>query len=314
MTIVNDFLNLDNFRQAWLKVRDNKGCAGADEETIEKFARNLESNLTNLKESVASNTYKPHPLKQAFIPKNQGKMRELKIPTVRDRIVQQALINVLVPLIEPTFSDCSFAYRPNLSIVKAVKKIAYWRDRGYSWILDADIVKYFDNIDHQILLAELRQYIDHPGILYLIKSWIASEIITSSGLEVPSKGIPQGAVVSPLLANIYLDRFDRAICNSDLKLVRYADDFLVLGKSRDRILQAYTTVVKLLHSLNLTIHTNKTQITSFDRGFRFLGHGFVGKGIVPLDSPKQKWRTVQNPKKKVRKRNYPKRKSYQHPR
>jgi RNA-directed DNA polymerase len=307
--IINDFLQAANFQQAWNKVRDNKGCAGADEETLDDFADNLQLNLSTLIYSVANNVYSPHPLKQVFIPKNNGKVRELRIPTVRDRIVQQALLNVLVPLIEPTFSDCSFAYRPNLSIIKAVEKIAHWRDLGYRWILDADIVKYFDSIDRQILLLELRQHIDHPGILYLIKAWISSGILTKKGLEIPDKGIPQGAVVSPLLANVYLDKFDRAIINTDLKLVRYADDFLLLGKNRNRILQAYTEVVKLLHTLNLAIHTDKTQITNFEQGFRFLGHGFIGNGIVPLDSPNQKSQSHHNSKKKVQTRkNYQKRK------
>lgn len=308
-TIVNDFLHPENFSQAWIKVRDNKGCAGADQETIDDFADNLNINLTQLNHSVANNSYQPHPLKQVFIPKNNGKVRELRIPTVRDRIVQQALLNVLVPVIEPTFSDCSFAYRPHRSIIKAVAKIAHWRDQGYRWILDADLVKYFDSIDRQILLLELRQHINHPGILYLIKAWISSSILTKKGLEIPDKGIPQGAVVSPLLANVYLDKFDKSISSTDLKLVRYADDFLVLGKSHNRILQAYSEVVKLLHTLNLAIHTNKTRITNFEQGFRFLGHGFVGDGIVPLNSPKQKSQSQRNSKKKHRThKNYQKRK------
>lgn len=287
--LVRDFLDPANFEQAWIKVRNKKGCAGIDEETLEDFAENLDLNLDRLRKSVASNNYQASPLKQVYIPKNKGKLRELRIPTIRDRIVQQALLNILVPMVEPHFSDCSFAYRPNLSIVKAVERIAYWRDRGYQWILDADIVKFFDSIDRQILLSELRRYVDDAGILYLIKSWISADILTKQGLlKVTNKGIPQGAVVSPLLANIYLNQFDRAFQDKDIKLIRYADDFLILGKSRDRILQAYTEVVKLLHSINLAIHTDKTQITNFDRGFKFLGHGFYGNGIVPLDSPNSK--------------------------
>ena len=314
--IVNDFLHPENFQQAWYKVRDKKGCAGVDEETIEDFSLNLEFNLVSLRDSVANSTYQAQPLKQALIPKNSGKMRELRIPTVRDRIVQQALLNVLVPLVEPTFSDCSFAYRPNRSIVQAVEKIAYWRDQGYCWILDADLVKYFDNIDHQILLFQLRQHINHPGILCLVKAWISSGILTSKGLKIPAKGIPQGAVVSPLLANIYLDKFDRAICCDDLKLVRYADDFLVLGKNRNIILQAYTKVVKLLHGFNLAMNQDKTQITNFDRGFRFLGHGFLENSIFPLESPKQQSQSQSKSKKKDRtSKRYRKRKKkyYYHP-
>jgi RNA-directed DNA polymerase len=302
--IVRDFLERDNFERAWLKVKENKGCAGVDRETIEDFDRDRQFNLTYLRESVANNTYQPHPLKQVLIPKDNGKMRELRIPSVRDRIVQQALLNVLGSLIEPTFSASSFAYRPNLSIVKAVEKIAYWRDRGYGWVLDADIVKYFDSIDHQILLVELRQYIEHPGILCLIKAWICSGIVTDRGLELSEKGIPQGSVVSPLLANIYLDKFDRTISNGDLQLVRYADDFLVLARSQEKIRQAYTEVVKLLHSLKLTIHSEKTQITNFDRGFCFLGHGFLENAIFPVDKPKKGREDGATSKKKVQNRNY----------
>ena len=229
--------------------KKNKGSAGIDRETIDDFARNQQSNLARLRKAVANSTYRPYPCKQVLIPKNKGKWRELRIPTVRDRIVQQALLNVLAPITEVTFSDCSFAYRSNISYIHAVEKIAYWRDLGYHWILDADIIKYFDSIDHQILLEELRQHIDHPGILCLIKAWISSGIITNEEVKLSEKGIPQGAVISPLLANIYLDKFDRAISNTDLKLVRYADDFLVLARGQERIFQAYSEVVRLLHTL-----------------------------------------------------------------
>ena len=298
--IVDDFLNPDNFQQAWLKVKEKKGCAGVDCETINNFSRNQKFNLTQLRESVAKSSYQPNSLKQVLIPKNNGKMRELRIPTVRDRIVQQALSNVLVPLIEPTFSPCSFAYRPNLSIIKAVKKIAYWRDQGFHWILDADIVKYFDSIDHHLLLCELRKHIEQPGILCLIKAWISSGIQTNKAVKLPEKGIPQGAVISPLLANIYLDQFDKSISSRDLKLVRYADDFLLLARSQERVFQAYSEVVRLLHSLNLAIHPDKTQITNFERGFTFLGHGFLDNAIFPVDKPKEKSQSPQNSKKKPR--------------
>lgn len=301
LNIVDNFLNPDNFQQAWLKVKEKKGCGGADGETINDFARNQHFNLTQLRESVANSTYQPHSLKQVLIPKNKGKMRELRIPSVRDRIVQQALLNVLVPLIEPTFSPCSFAYRPNLSIIKAVEQIACWRDQGYHWILDADIVKFFDSIDCQILLGELRQHIEHPGILCLIKAWISSGIINNNQVvKLPEKGIPQGAVISPLLANVYLDKFDKSISSTDLKLVRYADDFLVLARSRNRIVKAYSEVVRLLHLQNLAIHPDKTQITNFERGFTFLGHGFLDNAIFPVDKPKQKSQSPQNSKKKPR--------------
>lgn len=298
MTVsTEEFLSLFNFQQAWYKVKENKGCAGVDYETIADFAQKEQANLSDLRESVANSTYQPQPYKQVLIPKDKDKFRELRIPSVRDRIVQQALLNVIRIPIEREFSPCSFAYRPNMSYIQAVEKVAYWRDEGFNWVLDADIVKYFDNIDHQQLLIEVRQHIENPGILCLIKSWISAGIKTDEGLELPEKGIPQGAVVSPLLANIYLDKFDHTISNSDVQLVRYADDFLVMADSYERINQAYREVVRLLNYLKLSIHQGKTQITNFDRGFRFLGHGFLENAIFPIE--KEKAQAKSSAKKKV---------------
>ena len=283
-TIVDEFLRLENFQRAWEKVAENRGCAGGDGETIDRFARNQTLNIYQLRDAVANTTYQPFPCKQVIIPKRNGTQRELKIPTVRDRIVQQALLNVLYPLMEEKFSPASFAYRPNLSYINAVEKIADWRDRGYHWVLDADIVKFFDNIDHHRLLKEVRLHIDNPRILCLIKAWISVGVLTEEGLILPQKGIPQGAVISPLLANIYLHEFDELVTATDWKLVRYADDFLVLARTQERILQAKLEIISLLDSIGLMMHTEKTQITNFGQGFRFLGHGFLENAIFPVDA------------------------------
>lgn len=285
-SLVAEFLSMENFRQAWEKVAANQGAAGIDAETIDDFRQNLQTNLLQLRESVANSTYQAHPCKQVLIPKNQGSWRELKIPAVRDRIVQQALLNVLAPVWESKFSCCSFAYRPNLSYLDAVEAVARWRDLGYGWVLDADIAQYFDNIDHQRLLREIRKEIDNPGILCLIKSWMAVGLLTHDGVIRTEKGIPQGAVISPILANIYLNEFDHFFSNFPLKLVRYADDFVVLARTKDQIVRAYSEVERLLNSIGLALHPDKTQITNFDRGFRFLGHGFLESAIFPLESPK----------------------------
>lgn len=286
--ITSNFLDLNNFQRAWSKVAENRGCAGVDRETISSFAANQTVNIYQLLNTVANGSYQPLPCKQVVIPKKNGTQRELKIPTVRDRIVQQALLNVLYPLMEEKFSPVSFAYRPNLSYINAVEKIADWRDMGYVWVLDADIVKFFDHIDHDRLLKQVRLYIDNPGILCLIKAWISIGVQTPEGLILPQKGIPQGAVISPILANIYLHEFDELVSATDLQLVRYADDFLVLAHSQERILAANLEIINLLDSMGLTINTEKTQITNFERGFRFLGHGFLGNAIFPVDGNKAK--------------------------
>ncbi|MGF1979775.1 MAG: reverse transcriptase domain-containing protein [Nostoc sp. CmiSLP01] len=286
--IVNEFLNLGNFQRAWEKVAENRGCAGIDGETIDKFASNQTINIYQLLNAVTNGTYQPLPCKQVIIPKKNGSQRELKIPTVRDRIVQQALLNVFYSLMESKFSPASFAYRPNLSYLNAVEKVADWRDDGYCWVFDADIVKFFDNIEHQRLLKQIRIHMEHPGILCLIKSWITVGVQTGEGLVLPQKGIPQGAVISPMLANIYLHEFDEFIAATDLKLVRYADDFVVLARTQERIFQAKLEIINLLDSLGLTINAEKTKITNFERGFRFLGHGFLANAIFPVDINSEK--------------------------
>jgi CRISPR-associated protein Cas1 len=283
-TLIDEFLSLNNFQNAWEKVAEKRGCAGVDGETINRFAENQTVNIYQLRQAVTQGSYEPFPCKQVVIPKRNGKQRELKIPTVRDRIVQQALLNILCPLMEQKFSTASFAYRPNLSYLNAVETVAQWRDQGYQWVLDADIVKFFDTIDHQRLLQQVRFHINHSGILCLIKSWLSAGVLTEAGVMVSQKGIPQGAVISPILANIYLHEFDEWVTATDLKLVRYADDFLVLAQTQARILEAKLEVINLLEPMGLRLHPEKTQVTNFERGFRFLGHGFLENAIFPVDA------------------------------
>jgi CRISP-associated protein Cas1 len=284
------FLDFNNFLRAWQKVADKQGCAGADRETIERFRRLAIDNIHDLRNAVATSQYQPSPCLQVIIPKGSNGQRALSIPTVRDRIVQQAAANVLNPLIEPRLSPVSFAYRPQVSYLLAVEAVAQGREEGYHWVLDGDIVKYFDNIDRAILLRQMQSYGVVPELLALIKSWINGGVVTKAGILFPKRGISQGAVISPLLANIYLDDFDRAIMNTpDLRLVRYGDDFVILARTAAEIELAYKQVLLILQSLRLTLHNRKTHITTFEEGFQFLGHGFLGEAIFPIDttSPKK---------------------------
>lgn len=283
-SIANDFLTKENFRQAFDSVAAKKGSPGVDGETIDGFRANLQTNLAQLLDDVAGNRYQPLPCKQVFVDKGNGQRREIRIPTVRDRIVQHALLKVLHPIVESSFSEASFAYRPNLSYINAVEAVIRWRDSGYRWVLDADITKFFDNINHQRLLAEVRKFVEHPGILGLIREWISVGVVAEGKVIPTEKGIPQGAVVSPLLANIYLDEFDKFIAETNWKLVRYADDFVVLTQSFDEVVEAYCQVSTVLNSIGLTLHPEKSLITNFKEGFRFLGHGFLDDAIFPLDA------------------------------
>ena len=293
MNLFPRFISSENYDQAWRRVATNNGCAGVDGQTISMFAQNKDRNLRHLRQAVVEGTYRPLPLRQLFIPKKQG-WRELGVPTVRDRIVQQALLNVLHPVMEPEFEACSFAYRPGRSHKMAVQQAAQWRDRGYEWVLDSDIFQYFDHILHARLLDEVKERINQPWILALVKAWITAGVLTSEGIVLPHKGVPQGAVVSPILSNVYLDDFDQLLTDAGWKLVRYADNFLLLSRSRQQLLEGKAAAAQLLQGMGLLMHPDKTQITHFDKGFRFLGHAFAGDLIVPVKrSLEIQWPPVQ---------------------
>jgi CRISPR-associated protein Cas1 len=283
----SQFIDPQNFAVAWQKVRANNGCAGVDGETIAQFTHYADEALETLRRSLVAGTYRPLPLRQLFIPKKQG-WRELAVPTVRDRIVQQALLQILHPLVEPQFEPCSFAYRPGRSHRMAAQEIMRWRDRGYEQVLDADIVQYFSNIQHQRLLAEVAERLPESWIGELIRQWIEVGVLTQSGLVLPLKGVPQGAVVSPILANIYLDDFDELMTQGGWKLVRYADDFVLLSRDRSRLLEGQEQIAQFLEGVGLQLHPDKTRITDFERGFRFLGYAFAGEVMVPIKKVKHR--------------------------
>ena len=214
----------------------------------------------------------------------------MRVPPVRDRVVQQALLNVLHPVMEPQFEPESYAYRPGRSHKLAVEKVMAWHRQGYDWLLDADIVSYFSHVGHQRLLSEVKERLDKDEfaemVLWLISLWNTAPTLTTQGLVLPSKGIPQGSVVSPILANVYLDDFDEALQGGRFRLVRFADDFVVLGRSRAAAEAAQVKVASLLNDMGLRLHPDKTKIASFDQGFKFLGHAFLGDLVVPLTKQK----------------------------
>ena len=294
------FLAMQNFELAWDKVATNAGCAGVDGETVVAFGYRKAQALPQLQEAVAKRTYRPLPLRQLFIPKKDGQWRELGVPCVRDRIVQQALLQVLHPIMEKEFEPSSFAYRPGRSHLMAVRQVAQWRDRGYDWVLDADIVKYFSNIEHSRLVAEVRERLAADWVLELIRAWVEVGVLSQGGIVLPCKGVPQGAVISPLLANIYLDDFDEQLAALGHKLVRFADDFVLLSRSRQRLIAGKAEVARLLNEAGLLLHPDKTRMTRFNQGFRFLGHGFAGDLIVPLKKPKSRQEGMIDPQPETR--------------
>ena len=261
--------------EAWSKVKSNKGCAGTDRQSIRNFEINLAHNLSLLKKEVLSGGYTPAPLLVTRIPKKQGGFRTLAIPAVRDRILQTSVALVLTPIFEAEFEDCSFAYRKNRSVDKAVERIIYLRNQGYNWVVDADIEAFFDNVDRKILMNSLKMLIKDSGILSLIDLWLKNEAVDENVRYCFFKGIPQGSPISPLLANLYLDTLDEMLLSKHLKLVRFADDFIILTKDKESAEDALEITQDVLEALRLELHKNKTRLVSFNQGFRFLGVQFI---------------------------------------
>lgn len=266
---------------AWDRVRSNGGCAGGDGETIEGFRQRAAKRLLDLSRAISTGEYRPRDLRVLHIPKRSGGTRPLAIPSVTDRIAQTAAAIVLTPVLDPTFSEASFAYRPGRSVLQAVRAVERWHRKGYEHVVEADIVRCFERIPHAPLLDRLDEAIgtgpDASRLSDLVAHWLEHAGLS---LGTPGTGLAQGSPLSPLLANLYLDRIDDAVEDRRTRLVRFADDFIILCRSRQDAEQALQTVDKLLEEHALALRSDRTRIVDFDRGFDFLGHLFVRSMIL----------------------------------
>jgi RNA-directed DNA polymerase len=267
---------LSTLRSAWFHVEEADGCAGVDAVSIAGFARNLDAELIRLSNELSKETYEPLPLVRFFVIKSNGGQRPLSVPAVRDRVAQHGVINVIGPRFEKEFDNCSFAYRKGRSVKQALQQIEFLHEAGYTWVLDADITSYFDNVDHGLLMARIAELVPSERILKLISAWIAARIYDGHQISQIEKGLPQGAPISPLLANLYLDAFDDRMLSQGQKLVRFADDFVVLCKSKPKAERALKLTKQIMSTLRLTLNDEKTRVTNFTEGFKYLGATFTG--------------------------------------
>ncbi|MEW6716433.1 MAG: reverse transcriptase domain-containing protein [Chloroflexota bacterium] len=270
--LLEQSLRMDNLRMAWEEIAENKGIAGVNGISIRVWRRNWEERLVNLAQAVYANTYKPHKLRLRRVPKrNRRELRRLRIPTVTDRVLQRAVLQVLYPVFEPYFLDCSFGYRPGRSLYQAVQQIIVLRENGYRWVLDADIDAFFDNVDQHLLLDYLHCDLPDTSLMPLITRWLK----LGSSHPRHEIGIPLGSPLSPLWANVFLHRLDVAVTGKGWNIIRYADDFLVFAANQRELQEIYQGVETILSSLNLRYEPSKTRLASFDSGFDFLGVHFT---------------------------------------
>jgi RNA-directed DNA polymerase len=282
---------LSNLKAAWRKVEANRGGGGVDRMSIADFAEDADARLKQLSEALRSGTYKPQPVKRTYIPKpGSREKRPLGIPTIIDRIVQTALRNVIEPIFEQEFDPGSYGFRPNLGCHDALEEIERLLAAGYLHVVDVDLRKYFDTIPHQGLMNEIAKRIADGRVLDLIEAYLHQGILEGLNLWTPERGTPQGAVISPLLANVYLHPVDLAIRQAGFRLVRYADDMVVLCRTREEAEAALNKLKELIEARGLELHPDKTRIAHLMErpGFQFLGYVFYDKYRDPRSSSRDK--------------------------
>lgn len=266
-----------NLRQAFARVKANQGAAGVDNQTIEMFERHLESNLARLARGLKEGSYRPEAIKRVWLPKPGSKeKRPLGIPTVADRVVQTALRSVLEPIFEAEFAEHSYGFRPERGCKDALRRVVALLKAGYTWVVDADLKSYFDTIPHQPLLRRVANRVSDSQALGLVESFLTQGVLEGMTSWRPEQGSPQGAVISPLLSNIYLDPLDHQMAQAGYEMVRYADDLVVMCRSQAEAEQALALVGEWTAQAGLSLHPEKTRIVDAEHrgGFDFLGYHF----------------------------------------
>jgi RNA-directed DNA polymerase len=269
---------------AWEKVSANKGAAGVDGQGINRFKAHAELYLSELATALRQGHYRPQSIRRVEIPKGDGRTRPLGIPTVKDRIVQTAAKFVLEPIFEASFRPTSYGFRPGRGCRDALREVAQLIECGYTFVVDADFESYFDTIPHEQLMQRVEERVSDGRILELLRSWLKQDIMHELQRWTPTGGTPQGAVISPLLANIYLHPLDELMAARGYRMVRYADDFVVLCKSREQADAALAEISDWVTENGLRLHPSKTHIgdcRQIGEGFEFLGYRFeAGRRFV----------------------------------
>lgn len=267
-----------NLLAALQQVARNDGAAGVDHVTVSEYARRLPEAIEELSQALQSGTYTPQAIRRVRIPKpGTQETRPLGIPTVRDRVVQAAVVNTIEPIFERDFAEHSYGFRPGRGCKDALRRVVELRTQGYVHVVDVDLKAYFDSIPHDRLMDRLRERIADGSVLRLIESFLQAEILEGASHWTPEQGAPQGAILSPLLSNIYLNPLDHLLADAGYEMIRYADDFVILCRTAEEAARALELVQQWVTANGLTLHPTKTRIVDSRSGsFDFLGYTFRG--------------------------------------
>ena len=282
--LLEAILDRDNLNRAYKRVKSNHGAAGIDGMSVEEALPWLREHREELLQSIRDGSYEPSPVRRKKIPKPDGGVRKLGIPTVVDRVIQQGIAQKLQNIWEPLFSDSSYGYRPRRSGQQAIQKVKEYAEEGYRYAVSVDLSKYFDTLNHELLMNLLHRKIQDMRVLRIIKKYLKSGVMENGVVSKTEEGSPQGGPLSPLLANIYLNEFDWEMCGRGVKMVRYADDIVVFAKSKraaERLMESSRRYLE--GKLKLKMNTEKSKVTSIFavKEFKFLGFciGRNGSGI-----------------------------------
>jgi RNA-directed DNA polymerase len=275
-TLMDTVAALPTLRTAFARVKANRGAAGVDHVTVAMYDRYLDANLAALSTSLSDGTYRPQAIRRHWIPKGPRERRPLGIPTVRDRVVQTAVRLVMEPIFETDFAEHSYGFRPRRSAKDALRRVVTLLRAGYVHVVDADLQTYFDSIPHAPLRERVQAKVSDGRVLGLLDAFLQQPIFEGLTQWTPEDGTPQGAVISPLLANLYLDPLDHAMAAAGYEMVRYADDFVVLCRTAEDAAEALAIVRRWTQAAGLRLHPQKTRLVDMPQpgGFDFLGYHF----------------------------------------
>lgn len=278
MKLMEKILSKENLQMAIKKVKQNKGAPGVDKMTVQEIEYWFEQYQEELTSKIMNKQYRPMPVKRVYIPKPNGKQRPLGIPTVVDRVIQQAMLQVLTEIYEPVFSEHSYGFRPQRSAHMAMEKVLEYLNEGYEWIVDLDIEKFFDTVNHDKLISILRENVNDATTLHLIRAYLRAGVLDNGLIKSTTVGTPQGGPASVILSNIYLDKFDKELESRNLRFVRYADDCIIFVKSEmsaNRVMKSVTSWLE--RKLFLKVSATKTKVVRPMKG-QFLGFTFYKNG------------------------------------